>query len=212
MVLIRSLISGNPDAALKGNNFVAISEGLPNRLFGTSNVLGKQLNWTHGGVPGDRHSIIFGVFKDVGDNSSDRFDFIVPLDLLMEFNTPAKAWDNYGQLTYVKLEPDTDPESFNAGINDFLQKKGVENIKLTSRLYQNGYLYGNYEKRQAGRRAYRLCAVIYLSVARFSHRIDLNVWYFLLAGMSAIVIFWLTVAMQAFKAASSNPIQTIKAE
>jgi putative ABC transport system permease protein len=46
----------------------------------------------------------------------------------------------------------------------------------------------------------------------FAYRIDLTVWYFLLAGCLALIIAWLTVATQALKAAYSNPLKSIKTE
>jgi putative ABC transport system permease protein len=44
----------------------------------------------------------------------------------------------------------------------------------------------------------------------FAYRIDLSIWYFLLAGCLALAIAWLTVAMQALKAAYSNPLNSLK--
>jgi putative ABC transport system permease protein len=46
----------------------------------------------------------------------------------------------------------------------------------------------------------------------FAYRIDLSVWYFLLAGCLALAIAWLTVAIQALKAAYSNPLKSIRTE
>ena len=44
----------------------------------------------------------------------------------------------------------------------------------------------------------------------FAYRIDLQIWYFLGAGSLALIISWLTVAMQAFKAAKTDPIKCLK--
>jgi len=46
----------------------------------------------------------------------------------------------------------------------------------------------------------------------FAYRIDLSIWYFLTAGCLALTIAWLTVAMQALKAAYSNPLKSIRTE
>lgn len=44
----------------------------------------------------------------------------------------------------------------------------------------------------------------------FAYRIDLEVWYFLGAGILSLFIAWLTVASQAFRAAKVNPSQCLK--
>ncbi len=46
----------------------------------------------------------------------------------------------------------------------------------------------------------------------FEYRIDLQWWYFIGAGLAALVIAWLTVSSQAMKAASVNPAQSLKDE
>ncbi len=46
----------------------------------------------------------------------------------------------------------------------------------------------------------------------FEYRIDLHWWYFIGAGLAALVIAWLTVGSQAVKAASVNPVNSLKDE
>jgi ABC-type antimicrobial peptide transport system permease subunit len=46
----------------------------------------------------------------------------------------------------------------------------------------------------------------------FAYRIHLNVWIFLLAGLSAVVIALVTVAYHTIKAAMANPIKSLKTE
>jgi putative ABC transport system permease protein len=47
---------------------------------------------------------------------------------------------------------------------------------------------------------------------RFAFRIELEIWYFALAGVIALLIAWLTVASQAIKAANINPVKCLRAE
>jgi hypothetical protein len=46
----------------------------------------------------------------------------------------------------------------------------------------------------------------------FEYRITLEWWYFVGAGLAALVIAWLTVSTQAIKAASVNPVHSLKDE
>jgi ABC-type antimicrobial peptide transport system permease subunit len=47
---------------------------------------------------------------------------------------------------------------------------------------------------------------------RFAFHIDLEIWYFLIAGMVALLIAWATVAWQAIKAANVNPVKCLRSE
>ncbi len=46
----------------------------------------------------------------------------------------------------------------------------------------------------------------------FAYKIELNVWYFAAAGISALLIAWLTVGMQTLKAARVNPSKSLRNE
>ncbi len=45
---------------------------------------------------------------------------------------------------------------------------------------------------------------------RFSFRIDLEIWFFIIAGFIALLIAWLTVGSQAIRAARINPAKCLK--
>ena len=47
---------------------------------------------------------------------------------------------------------------------------------------------------------------------RFAYRIDLQVWQFASAGAVALVVALGTVAHQALKAASTNPVEALRQE
>jgi ABC-type antimicrobial peptide transport system permease subunit len=47
---------------------------------------------------------------------------------------------------------------------------------------------------------------------RFAFRIELTPWYFVIGGLIALVISWLTVASQAIRAANVNPVQCLRSE
>ncbi|MFY0591090.1 FtsX-like permease family protein [Roseivirga sp.] len=48
--------------------------------------------------------------------------------------------------------------------------------------------------------------------ADFSYSIELKWWYFGLAGLTTLIIAWLTVSFQTVKAANTNPVDTLRAE
>jgi len=46
----------------------------------------------------------------------------------------------------------------------------------------------------------------------FAYRVPLSVWPFVLSGGAAMAIAWLTVSFQSFRAAASNPVDSIRCE
>lgn len=49
-------------------------------------------------------------------------------------------------------------------------------------------------------------------LSNFAYRIDIQLWMFLAAGIGALFISLLTVSVQSFKAASRNPVDSLKCE
>lgn len=49
-------------------------------------------------------------------------------------------------------------------------------------------------------------------LADFAYRIELNWWYFALAGVAAILVAFFTVATQSAKAALANPVESLRSE
>ena len=49
-------------------------------------------------------------------------------------------------------------------------------------------------------------------VESFAYRVELTWWYFVLAGIIALLIAWITVSLQTVKAASINPVKCLKSE
>jgi putative ABC transport system permease protein len=46
----------------------------------------------------------------------------------------------------------------------------------------------------------------------FAYRVDISVWSFVFAALSALLIGWLTVSYQSFTAARANPVTTLRSE
>jgi len=53
---------------------------------------------------------------------------------------------------------------------------------------------------------------MYQWLQNFAYRISLGVWAFLLAGLLAVIIAFLTVSFQAIKAAVTNPTKSLRSE
>jgi ABC-type antimicrobial peptide transport system permease subunit len=47
---------------------------------------------------------------------------------------------------------------------------------------------------------------------KYAYRIEIEWWYFLVAGVAALMIALFTVSFQAIKAALMNPVKSLKSE
>jgi putative ABC transport system permease protein len=54
--------------------------------------------------------------------------------------------------------------------------------------------------------------VIHQWLQNFAYRIDITIWPFLLSGLCALVIAVLTVSWQAIRAATANPVESLRYE
>src|SRR5215217_3063923 len=141
-----TLLSGKADKVLSEKNTVVVSEALATKLFNSVDVIGKELVWSNAEMEAENRALISGVFKNVPSGSSDQFDFLVSLDVLLGVgNSAYTKWDNYGPNTFVLLKKDADPRLFITRIRDFLKVKGVKNYTLFARPYKESYLYNNFE-------------------------------------------------------------------
>ena len=166
------LISGNSGTVLKEKNNIAISEDLALKLYGTVEAaLGKPLQWNAFGS--DHLSSITGVFKNVSNASSLKFDFVLTKQKLIEdiWQSGAK-WSNTGAETYLLLKEGINQTVFNKKIEKFIDKYDKSNIfSLFVRKYSDAYLYGNYEdgKQVGGRitnvKLFSVIAILLLLIA-----------------------------------------------
>jgi putative ABC transport system permease protein len=165
------LLIGKTDQVLKDKNTVVISEGLALKLFGSTDVIGKEFVWTNTDIKNEKHALISGVFKNIPTNSSDQFDFLVSLDALFTTASNYLKWGNYGPNTFFILKAGANPEHFNAKIKDFLKTKGQNDHTLFIRPFAENYLYNRFEngKVAGGRidyvKLFSLIAVFILLIA-----------------------------------------------
>ncbi|MEQ8423577.1 MAG: FtsX-like permease family protein, partial [Cyclobacteriaceae bacterium] len=95
-----SLISGNPNTALTGENKFLLSRSTARKLFGDKEALGRTIHWE--GM-GDWQ--VSGVFEDLPENSHMKIDL---LSSWMNVYGELSAWNWDGFYTYLLLKPNTD--------------------------------------------------------------------------------------------------------
>lgn len=97
------LLSGNPKTALTEPNGVVLSEDAAKQQFGTIEALGKtiQLKKNNKLVP----YIMSGISKRCPENSSIKFDILLPFKEPTGVQSQPMSWFNFFLTTYVVLTP-----------------------------------------------------------------------------------------------------------
>ncbi len=136
-------INGNPQTALNNPNSVVLTETTANILFGTTDVLNKTVRFQ------DKIDLnVTAVIKDQPDNSSNKFDYLMPWALLGSIDPGAKdlSWENYSYVTLVMLKPNADLDLVNSKIKEVIKKNTNLDFQSQSLFpLSKLHLYGKFE-------------------------------------------------------------------
>lgn len=119
------LLEGVDSLVLSEPNKMVLSESTAKKYFGNENPVGKSLR-----ANGSLEFEISGVFEDLPVNTHMEIDILgsfVTLEKLSD--EPITTWDWDGFLTYILLEENTDPQSLEAKLPDFVQAQKGEDLK-----------------------------------------------------------------------------------
>ncbi|MEM1258056.1 MAG: FtsX-like permease family protein [Bacteroidota bacterium] len=140
------LIYGSSKQVLLDKDAIVISENFAKTLFGSvEKAIDQKVEYD---VFGEKSiAKITGVFADVPNRSTLKFDYVATKQKLLEdIWTNGQVWGNTGPDTYVLLKPKTDVLAFDNKIENFIAKYDKEtSFKLFTRKFSDAYLKGNYE-------------------------------------------------------------------
>jgi ABC-type antimicrobial peptide transport system permease subunit len=146
------LLAGNAKDVLSDKNSVVISESLAKNLFNsTENAIGKSFDYEL--LHLKKQVFISGVFRNVPDNSSEQFDFILSFQIirdLMGLQNQAYNWDFTDPFyTYLVLKDGVDVHALNKQLEDYITTKSKTSpFRLFLKSFSSNYLYGKYENGQ----------------------------------------------------------------
>jgi putative ABC transport system permease protein len=169
------LLQGSEETALRRVSDIAISRGMAERFFGSAEAaMHKTIRFDD-----SKDFTISAVYENAGLYESDRFDWLINWETLLDQSAWMKDWNvsiNNGPRTYIVLREGTDAKSFEKRITHFMdsyfkeQKSGFR-IELGIQRYADMYLHGNFKegKIAGGRieyvRLFTLIAVFILLIA-----------------------------------------------
>ncbi|MFT3705397.1 MAG: ABC transporter permease [Agriterribacter sp.] len=112
-------VEGNAHSAFSQLYSMVITQSTAKKFFGEEkNVVGKTVR-----VDDKQDYIISGVIKDIPENSSVRFEWVVPFKVWYDENASwAQYWGNNCLSTFVELKPGVNTAAVNKLLYDFIQK------------------------------------------------------------------------------------------
>lgn len=113
-------VEGNAKTAFSELHSMVVTESTAIKFFGTSkNVVGKTIR-----LDNKQDYIISGVIKDIPQNSSVRFEWVLPFEIWWNDNKSwAAHWGNNCLNSYVELNPNISPASVNKLLVGYIQKR-----------------------------------------------------------------------------------------
>lgn len=138
------LIHGNASQVFEQKESVVITESLALKMFNATNVLGETIDCSFFGMA--VLAKVTGVMKDVPNNGTMQFDFVLTKGTLFDMVPNFTKWSNEGTNTFVQLKKGTDIDAFNAKIKTFVHAYSNDTrFQSFVRPYSDAYLYNSYE-------------------------------------------------------------------
>lgn len=120
------LIEGNQRTALEVPHSIVLTEKTANTLFKNGKALGKTLR-----LDNAYDVTVTGIIKDVPDNSSFTFDYLIPIKLFELEGWVQEGIDDWGDNSwqvYVELKEGVTKDEADAAIQDMLTKHGQTDV------------------------------------------------------------------------------------
>jgi predicted permease len=134
-------LKGNAATAFTQLHSVVISEEMAKRFYGTTDIIGKTLK-----VDNKQDYVVSGVFKDLPENVSLKFNWLISFKIYEEQNKWLTQWGSNGLITYVETEPNANVVAINKPLYGFVQTKAPQtNAKMMLYPFNKIRLYNSFD-------------------------------------------------------------------
>lgn len=128
------LVSGDPSTVLDDPLSIVITESTATALFGNEDPINKLVEL------GDAGELkVTGILKDIPQNSSFQFDFLVPWKYREQINEwvveNKDNWGNYSFQIFLELSDESKAGAVEDNIRDMLTEKGEDDIERAFFIY-----------------------------------------------------------------------------
>jgi predicted permease len=141
------LLLGSPANALSAKENMAISEKTAKNFFGTpEKAIGKTIRFNN-----KREFIITAVFKDLPQNVSRRFDYVISWEAFLDERPWMQEWGNSGPQCFVLLSPNANAALVDKKFTHFLDtynkdQSDAYHIQLGLQKFDEVYLHNHFEE------------------------------------------------------------------
>lgn len=111
-------IKGNAATAFTQLHAVVVSEKMAMKFFNSTDILGKTVK-----VDNKQDYVISGIFKDLPENVSMKFDWLISFRVFEEKNQWLTNWGANAIITYAETEPNANVPAINKQLYDFVLRK-----------------------------------------------------------------------------------------
>ncbi len=140
------LLRGEASQVLDDPSSIVISESLAQTLFKDEDPMGQVVV-----VDDESHLKVTGIVKDIPDNTSFQFDYLIPWKHRETINPwvvrNKTNWGNYSFQVFVELSDASKEQEVNEGIHDILVEKGQTDVPRWFHLHnmEKWRLYSNFQ-------------------------------------------------------------------
>ncbi|MCJ7581458.1 MAG: ABC transporter permease [Candidatus Aminicenantes bacterium] len=143
-------VHGHPLSALKDPNSVVLTEDIAFKYFGDENPIGKTVT-----MMGRYEYTITGVIKNVPENSHLQFDFLSPLQPLIDRYSWMSRWNIPHFFTYVIIDEDANVQKVSEKIRYHIKQYDPEFFENSNNIYtlqpvKDIHLYSKLQSELAG--------------------------------------------------------------
>ncbi len=127
------LVNGNPATCLKEAHSIVLSEDAAKKQFGTTDAVGKMMM-----LKDDSAFMpykVTAVAKKVPQNSSIKFDVLLPIKESKEDASNSENWFNFFLNTFVVLQPNANMQTVEAKMQKFYLEDSKDAIKSLTAKY-----------------------------------------------------------------------------
>jgi len=115
---------GNATTAFRELHSIVVTEQAARKFFGNEKeAVGKTVR-----VDNKQDYIITGVLKDIPQNSTIQFEWLMPFEIFFQESEWLHHWGNNSLSTYVELKPEVNPASVNKRLYNFIQQREPASI------------------------------------------------------------------------------------
>lgn len=123
-----SLREGNMETALEGPDKIVLTEKVGIALFGDANPVGELVEIKDAYTK--RTFTVSAVLKNVPENSSIQFDYLLPYQEFQDRNEWVNKWGNSSLNTFIELKPGTDFRQFERQASGVMEKEAGFHIQI----------------------------------------------------------------------------------